>query len=182
MLFRRLLWLALPIVGLAELALHLEFRERAPSEQDWAELPTALESVRKPGDLVVVAPEWAEPLSRRAFGEEVMPLSDVARSDTNGYAHAIEVSLLGQRSKELAAFRELTQTASGPFTLRRLENPNYRPVLYSFVDHVRQGELFVVEWNGEAERTCEFTARARSSAGGLGGHVSYPRERFRCSG
>jgi hypothetical protein len=182
MLFRRLAWLSVPLIGLGELGAHLYFAGAAPRESDWEELAPLVDHQRQPGDLVTVAPGWTEPLARRALGEDVMPLADVARADVSGYSHAVEVSLLGQHSTELSGWRELSFEEQGRFSVRRLENPHFEPVLYAFNDHVRQNQLSVVEWNGEAERTCDYTDRARVTAGGLGGHVTYPRLRYRCSG
>ncbi len=182
MLPRQIFWLAVPLLGLAELALHSWFAARAPDFEDWAQVAPAVERVHQAGDLLVVAPEWADPIARLSFGEELMPLADVARADSGGYAHALEVSLLGQHAKELAGWRELTREESGAFELRRLENPNYRAALFNFVDHVEPERLFVAEWNGDAERACPYTDSAHVTAGGLPGHVTYPRERFRCLG
>ena len=182
MQLRRLAWLSLPVMGLAELGAHLHFAAAAPTAAEWRDLVPAVERLRKPADLLIVAPAWAEPLARNVFGEDWMPLTDLARAEETGYEHALEVSLLGQRSPVLVGWSELSTEGVGRFTLRRLENPKYKPSLYSFNDHVRQNQLFVVEWNGEAERTCEYTAQGLSSAGGLGGHPAYPRERFCCSG
>lgn len=182
MQLRRLAWLSVPLIGLVELAAHLHFAGVAPREADWEELSPLVEHERRDGDLVVVAPLWAEPLARKALGEDLMPLADVARAEASGYSHAIEVSLLEQRSSELAGWRELSLSLVGKFSVRRLQNPRFEPVLFAFNDHVQQNQLFVVEWNGEAERTCDYTANARPTAGGLGGHVAYPRLRYRCSG
>jgi hypothetical protein len=182
MLFKRLIWLALPLAGLLELLAHAYFAQRAPSDTDWTALRGEVAALHQGSDLVIVTPAWAEPLARRSLGSAFMPLADVARSEARSYATAVEVSLFGERSSELDGFRELENRRAGPFLLRRLENPQYRRALYAFVDHVRPGELFVGEWTGDSQRNCEFTDRARPSAGGLGGHVTYPRERYRCSG
>lgn len=178
----RLLLLLVPVAGVAELALDLVFATRAPTVSEWVELGTHLQGARGEGDLVVVSPRWAEPLARQAFGDTLLPLVDVGRPDVSGYARAVEVSLFGERASELSQFREVASETFGKFEIRSLENPSQEPVLYSFTDHVRPNELFPVEWNGEAERSCPFTDQAPSSGGGLGGHNAYPRERFRCSG
>ncbi len=178
----RVLLLLVPTVGIAELAFDLFFATRAPTVSEWVELGTHLQGARSEGDLVVISPNWAEPLARQAFGDTLMPLADVGRSDVTGYGRAVEVSLFGERSPELSQFHEVGSETFGRFTIRSLENQNPEPILYSFTDHVRPNEVFPVEWNGEAERSCAFTDHAESSGGGLGGHNAYPRERFRCSG
>jgi hypothetical protein len=182
MLLRQVFWLSVPLLGLGELALHVYFAGRAPNLADWNELVPLVEQARQAGDLVVVAPDWADPLARQTFGEDTMPLADVARADVSGYAHAVEISLLGQRAAELQKWRELELRKTNRFEVRRLENPEYEAVLFDFVDHVEPSSLFVAEWNGEAERPCPFTSSARATAGGLPGHVTYPRERFHCLG
>jgi len=178
----RLLLLLLPLAGIAELALDLLFATRAPQLSEWVDALPQLQAAHRDGDLIVVAPEWAEPLARQAFGDSLLPLVDIARPDLAPYARVVEVSLFDQHAPELGKFKELARETSGKFLIRTLENPSHERTLYAFSDHVRPNELFVVEWNGEAEHTCEFSARAASSTGGLGGHNAYPRERFRCNG
>ena len=79
----RWLWLTLPALGLLELAAHLYFKERAPRQQDWAEVAPRVRELKGQADLVLVAPRWAEPLARQAFGDRVMPLKDVARASVS---------------------------------------------------------------------------------------------------
>lgn len=176
------LWLSIPILGVLELAGDWYFSRRAPDAADWEKVPGLVEQLRRPGDLVVVAPQWAEPLARHTLGDAVMPLRDVARSDTTGYRVLLELAMHGAESEEVQGFRELSQLEDGPFRLRRLENPHYRPVLYRFDDQVRPGSLEVSEGSAPDSASCPFTDRAPSSSGGLGGHATYPRERFVCSG
>jgi len=66
-----------------------------------------------------------------------MPVRDIARSDVTRYASALEISILGERSEELRAFREEGREQHGKFLIRRLANPAPVHVVYDFVDHVR---------------------------------------------
>lgn len=182
MLRRRLLWLVLPAAALAELGAHHYFSQSAPTASQWRDLPAAVDALRRPGDLIVVAPPWAEPLARQVLGEQRMPLADLGRMDGAGYAGALEVGLLGERAKEVRHFTQLAVERSGPFLIRRLQNPAPLLALYRFLDNARAPSLRVSELRGDSEQSCLFTRQARSSAGGLGGHATYPRERFRCSG
>ena len=179
---RPLAWLLLPLAGLVELASHAYFAYRPPSVPEWSQVRAEVEQAARPGDLVVVAPAWAEPIARQALGEGLMPLADVARLGNASYSHALELSILGQHAGEFSDWIEIERVESDKFTLRRLLNPKRVPVVYAFNDHAEPPELQVIEWNGEAQHECEYTTKARSSAGGLGGHVTYPRERYRCSG
>ncbi|HEV8248154.1 MAG TPA: hypothetical protein VGP93_20405, partial [Polyangiaceae bacterium] len=112
----RYLWLLVPALGLVELGAHLYFSRRAPTLEEWQALRPALERFKKNDELVVIAPEWSEPLARRAFGDALMPIAMLARPDVGGYAQAIEVSSLGGRSDEVAAWRELARAQAGSFT------------------------------------------------------------------
>ena len=78
---KALAWLLVPAVGLVELGAHAYFSSRPPSPDEWKTGKATLAGLRKHGELVVIAPEWAEPNARFAFGDELMPLRDVARAD-----------------------------------------------------------------------------------------------------
>ncbi|MBK7582583.1 MAG: hypothetical protein IPI67_20590 [Myxococcales bacterium] len=175
---KRLLWLAVPLAGLVELGAHFYFAKRAPRVEEWARLREPVTALRQAGELVVVAPRWAEPLARQALGDSLMPLRDVARSDESGYARAIEISALGQRAPELGAWRTVSETKSGRFTLRTLENPSPARVSFDFVDHVTPEHLQVFE----GAQPCHWNAHAPVSNGSLGGNPTFPAQRFMCPG
>lgn len=178
----RVAWLLIPLLGLVESALHGVFRNQAPTADEWARLAEVLQRIRQPGDVIIVAPRWAEPLARRALGEAVMPLRDLARADLSDYRDALELSVLDEDAAELASFAEVARHEAEPFRIRRLRNPRHEPTVYQFDDNVHPDRLSVAEVVDGLETPCPFTARAPSSAGGLGGHATYPRARFVCSG
>jgi hypothetical protein len=167
-------------LGLIELLGHFWAIERAPTLADWQALRQPLARFKAQGELVVIAPEWADPLARAAFGDELLPVDMLARADARGYQRAVEVSALGARSSELEGFDEVERTRAGPFTLRRLSNPDYQPVLYRFVDHVEPGALAVTE--GDDGAACAWQQRAVGLTGGLHGNVAFPAQRFACRG
>ncbi len=182
---RALAWLArywmaaLPLVGVVELLADQYFATRAPSFRQYARLAEPVARLRQAGDLVVVAPRWAEPLARSALGDEVMPLSDIARPDLSGYGTAVEVSVLGQRDPELAGWRELRRETRGGFVIRKLENPAPAPTVLDFVEALSPARAEV--WIPGPTR-CPWRANAPVLAGGLGGHPTFPRQRFQCRG
>jgi hypothetical protein len=178
----RSLWFLIPILGLVELGAHVYFANRAPDLEQWRALAAEVSQLKRPGDLVVTAPEWAEPIARQVLGADALPVGDLARPDDRAYRHAIEVSTLGQRAPELAGWRELERRESGKFTLRRLENPSPVEVEFRFVDHVRPPHLVVSQGGDEERELCPFNPRAPSITGGLHGPVAFPRERYACSG
>jgi hypothetical protein len=175
-------WLLLPLLALGELGAHVFFSRRAPRLEDWqAAAPRVLE-LKRAGEPIVVAPEWAEPIARHAFGDAAFPLDELARPDVAGFRRLLEVSLLGARAPETRAFRLLSEERSGPFVLRVLENPAPVRARYRFLDHVVPGELEVAVVDGDLSAPCPFDEQARVVAGGLHGEVAFPRERFVCPG
>lgn len=175
---KRLLWLAVPLAGLVELGAQHRVAHRAPHVDEWAKLREPVAALRQAGELVVVAPGWADPLARQAFGDALMPLRDVARPDESGYARAIEVSILGERAPELRGWRTVAEAKSGRFTLRTLENPKAERVTFDFVDHVKPDALAVFE----GTQPCAWNAHAPVSNGSLGGNPTFPAQRFMCPG
>lgn len=177
---RAALWLALPAVGLLELAGHFYFRNQAPSLEQWREVAPEVARLREARELVVVSPRWAEPLARHALGDEQMPLADVARADATAHSRAIEVGILGTRSEELGGWRVISEKQSDKFLLRVLENPTPARVQFDFIDGARPERASVFEVREGQRLSCPFTESARVSNGGLGGNPTFPARRFDC--
>jgi hypothetical protein len=179
----RLLWLLVPIAGLAELGLFVFDADRAPRVAEWQAVRAQVAKLKQPADLLLVAPEWADPLARYAFGDALMPVSDEARADESSYARAIEVDALGKSSAALDGWAVREERAVGRFTLRVRENPKPEKVLFSFLDNARPPFLSVTAGDsGDSERPCVYTQHAQVSTGGLHGHLAFPRERYMCGG
>jgi hypothetical protein len=178
----RYLWLIVPALGLAELLLHVVFSRRAPRVEEWRELSAPVRRLKRPADLLVVAPAWAEPIARHALGDAPFPVEQLARADASSFSRALEVSALGARAEETRAWRIVSEEEQGRFTLRVLENPALVTAKYRFIDHVVPENLSVAIVVDDRETPCAFNPRARVSTGGLHGHVAFPRERFQCPG
>jgi len=177
-----LLWLLVPALGLLELGLHVAFSRRAPGIEAWRSLAGVALALKRPGEPVVVAPEWAEPLARLALGDRIFPLAELARADDRSVPRVLEIAELGARAPRVSGWPVVSETRNGPFVLRVLQNPSPLHARYRFVDHVRPGELTVALVRGDVEKSCEFTDHARAVAGGLHGQVAAPSERFQCPG
>lgn len=160
----RVLVFGVAILGVVELALHVYDKKKSPNPEDWKQLPGPVAEEKHEGDVVIVAPSWADPWARQTLGNGVFPLRDVARPDVSRYPTALEIGMLGQTSTELRGFREVSRRSVGPFTLRRLENPTYQPILFDFVDNVAAGHADVRVTQPEAK--CAYTKNARPIAGG----------------
>lgn len=175
----RYAWLLVPALGLLELGAHHWFARRPPSVAEWRAARPALEAARQGAEPVIVAPYWAEPLARQAFGDAAFPLEQLARPDVSSFARVLEVSLLGQRADETRGWRTLSERQSGKLTLRLLENPAPARVLFDFVSELGPAHTRVT-WSDDAP--CAYSDGARPAAGGLHGAVAYPARRFSCPG
>lgn len=178
--WKRWAFAAVPLIGIAELAGHAYFSRRAPRFDDWGAVREPVEALKQPGDLVVVAPAWADPLARHALGDALMPIREAARPDESRYATAIEISILGERDPTLAGWQEIAREQRGQFSIRKLQNPAPAAVVFDFVDNLRPPTVSVR--GTEPEVSCTWNPRARVVAGGLGGHPTFPPQRFECPG
>ncbi|MEP7052179.1 MAG: hypothetical protein ABJB12_17575 [Pseudomonadota bacterium] len=179
----RFLWLLVPIAGLAELGLFAYDAARAPRVSEWQAVRAAVKKLKGPNDLLVVAPEWADPIARHAFGDELMSIANEARADDSAYARALEVATLGKSAPELADWTVREEYTVGRFQLRVRQNPHPDTVLFSFLENSRPPWLSVTAGDsGDSERSCVYTQHAVPSAGGLHGHLAFPRERYNCGG
>lgn len=177
-------WLAVallvPALGVLETAADGYFAGRPPAFDDYFELRGPVAAQKAPGDKVIVAPRWAEPLVRRALGDELMPLRDVAEQDLRFYEGVIEISILGQRSPDVLGFREVDRRQVGRFELRRLVNPSPLRKRFDFVSELSPTRVDVRGTNPPV--SCPWNERATPMSGGLGGNPTFPAKRFECPG
>ena len=171
----------IPVLGLAELALHRYFATRAPGFEAYAALAPELVKLKRPGMPVVVAPAWAEPLLRQA-APEVFPIAELTRPDNSAFSRFLEVSVRGCSAPELAEFPVLETIQRGAFSLTVRDNPRATPVVFDFVTAVGSGEVEVFNDVATVRTQCKLTEHARPSTGGLHGPVTRPRSRFECAG
>lgn len=173
-------WLygVLPLVGVIELGLGLRTRTAAPTTAQYEALEPAVAAMFQEGDLVVVAPRWAEPHVRRALGDRFFPLEALARSDERRFRRAVEISALGERSPALASFRETERRTVGELELRVLENPRFEPLTFDFVAGMERRWASAYSSHPRAE--CAWTDRGKPMTGGLGGHPAFPPVRLEC--
>ncbi len=170
-----------PLLGLGELALHHFFAARAPDAAEYAALGVELSKLKQPGEPVVVAPAWAEPFVRQA-APAAFPLRELARPDERSFAAFLEVSLLGQSAPELASWPVEQEYRVGAFRVRRHRNLHPQPTRYDFVAAVEEGRVEVATELEAEQSRCVLGEQPRTETGGLHGHASYPRRRYRCAG
>jgi hypothetical protein len=170
-----------PVLGLVELGLSLAYAARTPKDPDWDAARPAIEALKKEGDLLTVSPYWAEPHARRAFGDGLFPLRDVARPDVSRYPRVLEVSVLGKRDPELSGLTiEKREPLAHGLELFTLTNPSPARVRTDFVDLVDEGRAEVTVVNGQREDVCPFRTSEAVVAPGLFGHPTLPPRRHVC--
>jgi len=174
------LWLLLPLAAIVEPLLGVYQAHRFPSVREWIELRPHIAALKRASDLVVIAPDWAEPIARHAFGDELMPIVNCARADEAPFERAIEVDALSEHAPRFASWPILSDSTFGHFHVRVRKNPGHQLVGFTAIDHVRPPDLRVFEERNGRQLECPYTARASPSAGGLLGHPTFPRERFAC--
>ena len=112
---------------------------RAPTDADWEGAARAVRAGFQPGDLIVAAPAWADPILRQHLGD-LIPAEMAGRLDDARYGRVWEVSQRGARSPEGARGAVAFQERSGALTVRRIERAP-EPVTFDFV--ARWGEARV---------------------------------------
>jgi hypothetical protein len=107
----------------------------APTDADWTAAAAAVRAGFRPGDLIVAAPGWADPILRVHLGD-LIPPEVAARMDDDRFARVWEVS---QRGARASAAQGATATVArderfGRLRVRLLERPA-EAVSYDFVAH-----------------------------------------------
>ena len=133
---------------------------RAPTDQDWRAAAAEVRAGFQPGDLIVAAPAWADPLLRLHLGD-LIPIPVAGRLDAARFGRVWEISQRGARAPETQGSRVVQSSRQGALTLRRYE----RPAAQVSFD-------FVAEWSRAAV--------SRVAAGGQVNPCYRVSDRFEC--
>lgn len=173
---RDLVWLIFLALAVVEVVGHVVVRSRVVTEDDWARAAARVREEHRPGDLIVVAPMWADPLLRQHLGDR-LAMKDVGRSDLAGYQRLWALSIRGHRPAEAPAEAPSFDEQHGRVRVLRWDlTPE--AVLYDFTDHVREARVSLVD--GERESVCPFRDEGRPRGGGLGAGPMTPAARHSC--
>jgi hypothetical protein len=104
---------------------------RAPTDRDWRAAAAEVRAGFRPGDLLVAAPAWADPLLRLHLGD-LIPLAVAGRLDAARFSRIWEISQRGARAPETEGVRVAQSSLHGALVLRRYERPAAR-VSFDFV-------------------------------------------------
>lgn len=135
------------LLAVVETAAALLRPARVAKDTDWQAAARAVRAEFRPGDLIVFAPAWADPIGRMHLGDLVGP-EMAGRSDADRYGRIFEVSVRGARAAEalavMAAGAKLEAASDhGRVHVARYRNAPPAPVevLYDFT--ARLGDSIV---------------------------------------
>ncbi|WP_394824040.1 hypothetical protein [Pendulispora albinea] len=176
-------FLAVPAIALFELGAHVVQVGGAIGDDSWARAREETRALVQPGDLLVFAPRWTDPIGRMVFGDELATLEREAWADVSRFPRAIEVSIRGEHEPELAGWRRVAEKKVDGITLATLENPSYRPTLTDLVNlvHPPASEAFVRSLDNAGVHPCTWVHGSPQS-GNLGFGPSVPGDKFACPG
>jgi hypothetical protein len=91
--------LLLVVVALWETCATPRSAAAVPGDKAWALAADAVRARHRPGDLIVFAPDWVDPVGRLHLGD-LIPLDMAARMDAARYSRIWELSIRGARSPD----------------------------------------------------------------------------------
>jgi hypothetical protein len=142
-------------LALLEAGVALTAPLRTPRAADWQRAAALVRAEKRPGDLVLFAPAWADPLGRLHLGD-VITLAEEARLDAARYGRLWEVAVRGGRAPETRGpqVRQLRRERFGGVTVTLYEQPRAE-VVYDFYERWREAR--VSRWRGDREEaTCQL--------------------------
>lgn len=158
-------------LALVETFGQLVVRARVPAPEDWARAAALVREGFEPGDTIVGAPGWVDPILREQLGD-LIPAAHAGRSDLAPYARVWEISSRGRTGPWTPeGDPELAQRV-GALTVRRWDlGPS--PVLVDLVDQLPRAAVT------RGDRTCRWRRQA-ARGGGLFAGPLWPREAHVC--
>jgi hypothetical protein len=139
------------LLALFETASALIAPLRAPADADWVAAAAAVRGQFRPGDLIVAAPAWADPVMRLHLGD-LVPVKVAARLDAARYGRIWVVSQRGASADDAAGAAVAAESRHGALTVRRYER---RPaaVTYDFLEQWPRARVVRAE-PGRGEIPC----------------------------
>jgi hypothetical protein len=139
---------AVALLALVETAVALIAPSRAPRPDDWRAAAREVRAGFRPGDLIVAAPAWADPILRVHLGD-LIPVEVAGRLDDERFGRVWEVSQRGGRAAAARRGTVALERRFGALTVRRIERPA-EIVSYDFVARADDAQVSRREANGVA--------------------------------
>ena len=165
-------WVAIAALAVLELVAAASIRAAVPSDDSWGRAAAFVRERHQPGDRIVAAPVWAEPIVREHLGD-LLSLRVAAPPDETGIPRVWELSIRGASKRDQPS--ELDQRFDGVRV--RMWTRSSNELVYDFVAEVAGAQVELVA--GEQTRDCP-TVNARPGRGGLGRGPMPPERRFVC--
>lgn len=169
---RSALWLVPIAIAVVEVIGHFVVQARVVTDEDWHRAAVRVREQWQPGDLIVAAPEWTDPLVRRELGDQIR-VADAGRSDQARYRRLWAMSVRGHRPAQAPDGAPEFDEQVGPVRILRWALDPAR-VLYDFSDHVREARVTI------DDRVCAWEHTGRPRGGGLSAGPIVPSERHQC--
>ena len=91
-----------------------------PDDAAWSAAEKVVRAEIRPGDLIVFAPAWVDPVGRLHFGD-LIPVEMAARMDAARYGRIWELSIRGGEAPEVAGLRPVFDRDVDGIEVRRYE-------------------------------------------------------------
>lgn len=112
--------LLLVAISLWEIAATWRAGHSVPDDDAWRAAARRVRAELVPGDLIVFAPDWIDPVGRMHLGE-VIPLEAAARMDAARYGRIWELAIRGARAPDTAGLTPVIAEDHGGVAVRRYE-------------------------------------------------------------
>ena len=89
-----------------------------PGDDAWRRAAAIVRAERAPGELIVFAPRWVDPVGRLHLGD-LIPIADAARMDAARYPVIWELSIRDERAPETRGLVATSSREVGGVTVRR---------------------------------------------------------------
>jgi len=121
---------------------------RAPGPEDWAAVERDVRAGFRPGDLIVAAPTWADPIMRMHLGD-LISIPTAGRMDGARFSRVWEIDQRGARAPETRDGRVVLERRHGALTLRQVERAG-AAVSYDFLARFNDAHVSRVDASGAA--------------------------------
>jgi hypothetical protein len=91
-----------------------------PDAASWRAAAAVVRAGYRPGDLIVFAPDWIDPVGRHQLGD-LIPIEAAARMDAARYGRIWELAIRGARSLDTAGLAPVAAEDHGGVVVRRYE-------------------------------------------------------------
>ena len=110
----------LVVVAIWEIVATARYATAVPGDVAWARAAAIVRTGYRPGDLIVFAPAWADPIGRLHLGD-LIPLEIAGRMDSARYGRIWQLSIRDAIAPEVAGLAAVEDRAIDGVTVRRYE-------------------------------------------------------------